>query len=98
MLRTVLSRTVSGILCLACLTTLTACGLKGPLYLPERTATDAMPQSTPLSTPAPAQAPVQGTSPFGDDPETEAPDAGKTGTQAGTPSAPKLESSTSLAQ
>lgn len=94
MLRTVLSRTVSGILCLACLTTLTACGLKGPLYLPERTATDALPQSTP----APAQAPVQGTSPFGDDPETETPDAGKTGTQAGTPSAPKLESSTSLAQ
>lgn len=89
MLRTVLSRTVLGIVCLACLASLTACGLKGPLYLPERTESQPLPQSTPLATPAPAP---QATSPFGDDPA----DPGNAASPA--ENKPQLESSTRLTQ
>lgn len=102
-LRTALPRTVLAIVCLA---SLTACGLKGPLYLPEPSPGET-PQRTPLATPVPAPAsdarpePVltprsdapQATSPFGDDPAPQAQQApgSRTGLQSSTSLEPQRQ-------
>lgn len=82
MLRTVLA--------IVCLMSLTACGLKGPLYLPERMPEPASPMATPVPT-----------SPFAEDKAQKADDEQNSSSEASSQrqasSNNALESSTMLA-
>ena len=82
MLRTVLA--------IVCLMSLTACGLKGPLYLPERAPQPASPMATPVPT-----------SPFAEDGAQGESDAQNSSSQTPSPLQDSvnssLESSTMLA-
>ena len=62
-LRSALSATAA----IVCLLSLSACGLKGPLYLPE-TGGSVEPSSPSSPFSAPEAADIEATSPFGDDP------------------------------